>query len=194
MIPRRTIVQILALGALLLGVRLAVDLTSGAAYVYPEYDFGQFWVASLLFLASLLFVAVLCIVRLFRKRFIEALALLAVLCAPLLFKDSVDKHRWKFRIHKSEYQSAIQADLNPPPKYRVFNWGNRNTHLIGGGVIFEAIVYDETDEIGRWSPEWLERRSSQSPEDQWITALASPACNRRTESLGQHFYYVSAQC
>ncbi len=194
MISRRSIIQLLALGALLLGVRLAVDLTSAAAYAYPEYDFGQFWFAFLLFLTLLLFVAGFAIVRFFRKRFIEGLALLAIFCAPFLFKDSVDRHYWKFRIHKSEYQSAIQADPDPPPKYRVFNWGNRNTHLMGGGVIFEAIVYDETDEIGRWSPEWLEHRSSQSPEDRWITTLPSPSCSRRTKSLGQHFYYVSAEC
>jgi hypothetical protein len=152
--PRSTI-QILALGAFLVGARLAVDLTSAAAYVYPEHDFGQFWFALLLFLASLLAVAILAIVCLFRKRFIEGIALLAILCAPFSFKDAVDRHYWKFRVHKSGYQSAIQADLGPSPKYRVFNWGNRNTHLMGGGYIIEGIVYDESDEIVHWSPEWM---------------------------------------
>lgn len=194
LISRRSIIQILALGALLISVRLAVEFTSAAAYVYPEYDFGQFWLAFLFFLASLLFVAVLAIVRLYRRRFVESLALLAVLCAPFLFKDVFDRHYWKFKLHKSEYQSAIQADPNSPPKYRVFNWGNRNTHSMGGGVIFEAVVYDESDEIARWSPEWIERRSNLSPEDRWIIVRPNPSCSRRTESLGEHFYYVSEEC
>jgi hypothetical protein len=194
LISRRSIIQILVLGALLIGLRLAVDLTSAAAYVYPEYDFGQFWFAFLSFLASLLFVAIFAIVRLFRRRFIEGLALIAVLCAPFLFKDAVDRHYWKFQIHKSEYQSAIQADPSPSPKYRVFNWGNRNTHLMGGGFIIEGVVYDESDEITRSSPDWIERRSNPSPEDRWVTARPDPACHRRTEFLGEHFYYVSEEC
>lgn len=194
MISRKSVIQIFAVAALLICGRLVVDLTSAATYVYPEYDFGQFWLAFVIFLISLLFAAVLAAVRVFQKRFIEGLALFVILCAPFSFKDAVDRYYWKFRIHKAEYQSAIQGDPSPPPKYRVFNWGNRNSHLMGGGVIFEAIVYDETDEIGRWSPEWLEHRSSQSPEDRWITTLPSPSCNRRTESLGRHFYYVSAEC
>jgi uncharacterized membrane protein len=193
LIPRRPIIQILALGALFVGARLAVDLTSAAAYVYPEYDFGQFWFAFLLFLVSLVFIATLAIVRLFRRRFLEGLALIAVLCVPFLFKDAIDRHYWKFRIHKSEYQSAIQADPNPPLKYRVFNWGNQNTHLMGGGFIIEGIVYDESDDIGRWSPEWIVRQSNSSPEDRWVTA-PSPSCKRRTVPLGDHFYYVSEEC
>jgi hypothetical protein len=193
LISRKSAVQIAAVAALLIGARLATDLTSAAAYIYPDFDFGQFWVALSLFLLSLLFAAILAVVRLFQKRFIEALVLFVVLCVPFSFKDAFDRHYWKFQIHKSEYQSTIKADAQPAPKYRVFDWGNRNTGL-GGGVIFEAIVYDETDEIARWSPEWLARRSNQSLEDRWIAALPSPSCTRRTESLGQHFYYVSAQC
>jgi hypothetical protein len=92
LILRGSAIQILALGALLVGIRLAVDLTSAAAHVYPDLDFGQFWLAFLLFLASLVFVAVLAIVGLFRKRFGEGLALLAAFCAPFLFKDVVDRH------------------------------------------------------------------------------------------------------
>jgi hypothetical protein len=194
LISRKSVIQIFSVAALLICGRLAVDFTSAAAYVYPEYDFGQFWLASALFLILLLFAAVLAAVRVFQKRFIEGLVLFVILSAPFSFKDAFDRYYWKFRIHKLEYQSAIQADSNPPPKYRVFNWGNRNTHSMGGGVIFEAIVYDETDEIGQWSPDWLEHRSSQSPEDRWITTLSSPSCHRRTKSLGQHFYYVSAEC
>lgn len=82
-----------------------------------------------------------------------------------------------------------------PPKYRIFNWGNRNAQLMGGGVLVVAIVYDESNEIGRWSPEWIEPRSNPSPEDQWITApVAYPSRKRRTKPLGDRFYYVSEEC
>jgi hypothetical protein len=190
---RRSAIQILAVAALLIGARLAVDFTSAAAYVYPDLDFGQFWIAILLFLVALVFVIILAVVRLFQRRFIEGLVLFVVLCVPFSFKDTVDRHYWKFQIHKHEYQSTIHADPDPPPKYRAFNWGNRNTHLVGGGVIFEAIVYDESDDIARWSPEWIERRSNPSPQDRWITT-PSPSCERRTKSFGDHFYYVSEEC
>jgi hypothetical protein len=200
LISRRSIIQILALGALLLGARLAVDLTSAAAYVYPEYDFGQFWFALLLFLASLLFVAVLAIVRLFRRWFIEGLVLLVVLCVPFSFKDAFDRHYWKFQIHKSEYQSTIKNDPSPPPKFHLFNWGNRNTHLMGGGFIIEGVVYDESDEITRApdarSSEWIERRSNPSKEDYWVTQFpeSTVRCKRRIEPFDGHFYYVSEEC
>ncbi len=190
---RRSAIQVLAVAVLLIGARLAVDFTSAAAYVYPDFDFGQFWIALLLFLVSLVFVATLTVIRLFQRRFIEALLLFAVLCVPFSFKDAVDRHYWKFRIHKSEYESAIKADSSTSPKYRVFNWGNRNTQLWGGGFIIEGIVYDESDDIGRWSPEWIVRRSNPSPEDRWVAA-PSPSCKRRTVSLGDHFYYVSEEC
>lgn len=200
LILRRSAIQILALGALLIGARLAVDFTSAAAYVYPDFDFGQFWFAFLLFLVSLLFVAILAIVRLFQRRFIDGLVLIAVLCVPFSFKDAVDRHYWKFRIHKSEYQSAIQADPGPSPKYRVFNWGNRNTHLMGGGYIIEGVIYDESDEIARSSearsPEWIERRANPSRADYWVTVLPTPypSCKRLTKPLGGHFYYLSEEC
>src|SRR5947209_16496517 len=107
----------------------------------------------------LIIVAVLAVFRLFQRRFIEGLALFAFLCVPFLFKDAFDRHDWKFQLHKSEYQSVVQNDSSPPPKYHVFNWGNRNTQLMGGGVIFEAVVYDESDEIARApdarSSEWV---------------------------------------
>lgn len=200
MISRRSAIQILGLGALLVGTRLAVDLTSAAAYVYPDFDFGQFWLAFLLFLASLVFVTILAIVCLFRRRFIEGLALLAALCAPFVFNDVVDKHYWKFRIHKSEYLTAIQADAGPSPKYRVFNWGNRNTNPMGGGFIIEGVVYDESDEITRApdarSSEWVERRSNPSKEDYWVTQFpkSTVRCQRRIEPFDGHFYYVSEEC
>lgn len=200
LISRRSAIQILALGALLVGTRLAVDLTSAAAYVYPDSDFGQFWLAFLLFLASLVFVAILAAVRLYRRRFVEGLVLLVVFCAPFLFKDVVDRHYWKFRIHKSEYLTTIQADTSPSPKYRVFNWGNRNTHPMGGGFIIEGVVYDESDEITRApdarSSEWIKRRSNPSKEDYWVTEPSKSyfRCKRQIESFGDHFYYLSEEC
>lgn len=200
MISRKSVIQIFALAALLICARLAVDLTSAAAYVYPDFDFGQFWLALLFFLATLLFVAILAVVRLFQRRFIDGLVLFAFLCVPFSFKDAFDRHHWKFQIHKSEYQSAIQNDPGPPPKYRVFNWGNRNTHSIGGGVILEAIVYDETDEIAHApdarSPDWIKRRANAPPVDYWITTRPAsyPACKRLTKSFGGHFYYFSEEC
>lgn len=118
----------------------------------------------------------------FKKRFVEAGGLVIICYFPFSFDEAVDRQFWKFRTHKSEYQSIMQADPGPPTKYRVFNWGNRNTQLIGGGVIVEAIVYDGSDEIGRWSPEWIEPRPNPSPEDQWITPPSDyPSCKRRTQ-------------
>jgi uncharacterized membrane protein len=199
LISRKSVIQIFAVAALLIGARLATDLTSAAAYVYPDFDFGQFWIAFLFFLLSLLFAAILALVRLFQKRFVEALVLVVVLCVPFSFKDAFDRHYWKFQIHKSEYQSAITADAQPAPKYRVFDWGNRNTSL-GGGVIFEAIVYDETDEIMRpaevRSPDWVKRRANSPLADSWITARPTPypACKRLTKSFSGHFYYLSEEC
>jgi hypothetical protein len=80
--------QILGLAVLLVGARQAVDLTSAAAYVYPDFDFGQFWFVLLLFFSSIVFVAILAVVRLYRKRFVEAVALLAILCAPFMRSTS----------------------------------------------------------------------------------------------------------
>jgi hypothetical protein len=196
---RRSAIQLFAVAALLIGARLATDLSSAAAYVYPEFDFGQFWAALLLFLVSLLFAAILAVIRLFQRRFIEALVLFVVLCVPFSFKDAFDRHYWKFQIHKSEYQSAIKDDAQPSPKFRVFDWGNRNTGL-GGGVIFEAIIYDESDEIARpaeaRSFDWIKRRANSPPADYWITTRPTsyPACKRLTKTFGSHFYYLSDEC
>jgi hypothetical protein len=199
-ISRKSTIQAFAAAALLIGTRLALDFTSGAAYVYPEYDFGQFWFAFLLFLLSFIAVLVTAVARIFQRRFIEGVVLLGVLCIPFSFNEIVDKHRWKFQIHKSEYQSAVQTDPGPPPKFRVFNWGNQNTHLMGGGFIVEGIVYDESDEIARApdarSSEWIRRQSKRSKEDYWIIEFpkSEPRCKRRTELFEGHFYYVAEEC
>ena len=196
---RRSIIQLFAVAALLIGARLAIDFSSAAGYVYPDFDFGQFWIALLLFLLLLLFAASLAIVRVFQKRFIEALLLFVVLCVPFSFKDFFDKHYWKFQIHKSEYQTAIKADAQSMPKYRVFDWGNRNTGL-GGGIIFEAIVYDESDETARppeaRSLDWINRQAKSPSAGNWITTRPTsyPVCKRLTKSFGDHFYYLSEEC
>jgi hypothetical protein len=200
LISRTSIIRILAAAALLIGARLAIDFSAAAAYVYPEYDFGQFWFAFLLLIVSLVFVLVVAIRRLFEKQYFESLVLLLILASPFSFKKIVDEHYWKFGLHRSAYQSTIQADPAPSPKYHVFSWGNRNTNLVGGGFLVEAVIYDESDEIARtpgtWSAEWIRRRSNPSSEDLWITQVPKsyPQCKRNTQSLAGHFYYVSEEC
>ncbi|MDX6709471.1 MAG: hypothetical protein QOH96_487 [Blastocatellia bacterium] len=194
LISRKLAIQILAVAATIIIARLAFDLTSAAAYVYPELDLGQKSIVFIFFVVAVSCVLMLALVRLFQGRLLEGVALLIICYIPFSFDDVVDRHFWKFRIHRAEYQSIMQADPSSPPKFRVFDWGNRNTTL-GGGVIFEAIVYDESGDIARWSPEWIEPRSNPSPEDRWITQPSeSPSCKRRTESFGGHFYYVSEEC
>jgi hypothetical protein len=195
LISRKSAIEIFVAASILITARLVFDLASAAAYVYPEFDFGQKGVAFVIFVIAIPCVLVFGLVRLFQRRLLEGVALLIICYAPFSFNDAINRHFWKFQIHKSEYQSIVQIDPDPRPKYRVFNWGNRNTQLMGGGVIIEGIVYDESDEIARWSPEWIERRSDASPEDRWVTERSTyPSCKRRTESFGEHFYYVSEEC
>jgi hypothetical protein len=163
-ILRKSVIEILVVASILIIARLAFDFTSAAAYVYPEFDFGQSRIAFVIFVVAVPCALIFASVRLFQKDVVESVALLIVCYVPFSFNDVINGHFWKFQIHKSEYQSIVQTDPGPPPKYRVFNWGNRNTQLVGGGVIIEGIVYDESDEIARWSPEWIERRSDPSPE------------------------------
>jgi len=188
-------IQIFAAVAVLILARLAFDVTSAAAYVYPDFDFGQNVVAFAVFIVALLCVLIFALVRIFRKRFIEGIALLIVCYAPFSFNDTTNRQFWKFRIHRSEYQSIVQTDPGPPSKFRVFNWGNRNTQLFGGGVLIEGIVYDESDDFARWSPEWIERRPNLSPEDRWIAEPSRyPSCKMRIEPFGDHYYYVAEEC
>jgi hypothetical protein len=195
LISRKLAIRILAVAATIIIARLAFDLTSAAAYVYPELDFGPNSMVFVIFVVAVSYVLIIALVRLFQGRLLEGVALLIICYVPLSFNDAVDRHFWKFRIHKAEYQSIIQADPGSAPKYRVFNWGNRNTQLMGGGIIIEGIVYDESDDIARWSPEWIERRSDPPPEDRWVAERSThPSCKRRTEPFGNHFYYVSEEC
>jgi hypothetical protein len=197
-VSRTSIIQIVGVAALLAGARVAHDLAVATAFAYPEYDFGQRGIAFFAVLAALIFTFALAGVRVFQLRLIETLALLALLLLPFSFSETFDKDYWRFRTHKPGYQAIIQTDVTPSPKYRVFDWGNRSPPF-GAGVTFEAIVFDESDEISRTpeyrSAEWLEREASPPSEIRWITAPdAYPMCKRQTKPFGEHFYYVSQEC
>jgi hypothetical protein len=178
-VSRKSVIESLLAGSMLIITRLAFDFTSAAAYVHPELDFGQDGIAFVIFVGAVPCVLIFASVRISQKQLVEAVVLLIVCCIPFSFGDITNRHFWKFQIHKPEYQSIVQADPAPSPKYRVFNWGNRNTQLMGGGFIIEGIVYDEADEIARWSPEWIERRSNPSPEDRWVAEPSTyPSCKK----------------
>jgi len=197
--PRRATIHLVAIVGLLFCARLLFDFASASAYVYPEADFGQSGLLLLILGLMLLFVLILACIRVLQKRFVEGLVLFMALCIPFLFSDLIDRRYWKFQINKPMYQSAVVADQSSTPKYKVFNWGNRNTSL-GGGYLVEGIVYDESDEIARApdsrSAAWKERHSNPSPDDRWVTASRSsyPICKMIVRSLGDHFFYVSEEC
>jgi hypothetical protein len=197
-VSRTSVIQLVGVAALLVGARVAHDLAVATAFAYPEYDFGQREIAFFAVLAALIFTFVLAGVRAFQLRPIETVALLGFLLLPFAFNETFDKDYWRFRVHKPEYQSIMQTDVTPSPKYRVFDWGNRSPPF-GAGVTLEAIVFDESDEISRAaeyrSAEWLKIETGQPPEIRWIKAPdAYPRCGRRTKSFGEHFYYVAQEC
>jgi hypothetical protein len=69
------------------------------------------------------------------------------------------------------------------------------SNAVGRGVLIEGIVYDESEDFARWSPEWIERRPNLSPEDRWIAAPSRyPSCKTRIEPFGDHYYYVAEEC
>jgi hypothetical protein len=69
------------------------------------------------------------------------------------------------------------------------------SNAFGRGVLIEGIVYDESEDFARWSPEWIERRPNLSPEDRWIAAPSRyPSCKTRIEPFGDHYYYVAEEC
>jgi hypothetical protein len=94
----------------LIVTRLVFDLTSAAAHVYPELDFGQNGIAFVVFILALPGVLALALVRLFQKRFVEAIGLAIICYFPFSFDEAVDRQFWKFRIHESQYQSIMQVD------------------------------------------------------------------------------------
>lgn len=166
--------------ALLCVARLSFDVMSAAAYVYPDSDFYQPGLALFVLGWTLLAAFGFASIRLVQKKFmVGGSILLAVLCTPFFFRDAVDRQVWKFNANKSEYVQAIRADKSPAPRYRTFDWGNRNVSF-GGGVVFERIVYDESDEEPK----------------RWLAVIPSlhPSCRRSAKSLGDHFYYTSEEC
>jgi hypothetical protein len=197
-VSRTSILQIVGVAALLLFTRVTHDLAVATAFAYPEHNFGQRGFAFFTVLVVLVFTLALAGVRAFQLRLVETLVLLALLFLPFSFGETFDKDYWRFRIHKREYQSIMQADPSPSPKYRVFDWGNRSPPF-GAGVTFEAVVFDESDEISRTSEyrsvEWLKREPSPPSGIRWITAPDGyPMCKRQMKPFGDHFYYVSQEC
>ncbi len=196
LISPNSIMQILALAALLIIARLSFDLLSLSGYIYRDFSFGLPLIGIAIIGASLLFIIILAFVRLLQKRFALGFVLFGLCCIPFLIPNFFeDGPHWKFRVNKSAYLASIQSDLSPSPKYKVFSWGNEN--IPGGGFVHEAIVYDEMDEIARRpedrSAEWVEKRTPPLPEDRWITS-DDPRCKRSTRSFGGHFYYMSRVC
>src|SRR5262249_1289315 len=132
------------------------------------------------------------VVRLVQLRFIEVLVLAGAVFLLVYGTNSIRMDHliaWKFRINKTDYLAALAADPSPPPKFRVFEWEDTDNLL--------AIVYDETDEMGREpgarSPEWVARRGSLSQGERWIS---QPSSGRRTcvRPLGEHFFYAENPC
>jgi hypothetical protein len=176
--------------------RFLFELASAATYVYPNYDYGQTWITFILFGVALLGAVVIAFIRLMQIRVLKALLIPALIALSFLIPERPDRHRWKFNTYKASYAEAIQTDPSSPPKYQIFSWGNRNISF-GGGVEFEAIVYDEADNINlpqnRRSGDWKGNPGLAIPEDRWVAADPLD-CRRNVESLDKHFYYVRMEC
>jgi hypothetical protein len=174
------------------------ELLSTVGFIYRHSKLDQPIVAATLVIASLLVVLAFVIVMITQRRFIE-LAFLAGLCViSFTLPPIINAPFWKFKLNKTAYLEAINADPSASPKYKVFNWGNENITL-GGGVYSQAIVYDEADEIVRApearSAEWVQRRSNPQADDRWITIRSEyPGCNRYVEPFGEHFYHIIEVC
>jgi len=192
--------QIALTAALLIAARLIFELLLAIGIVYRGTTVDQPILAFGILIASLLCVIALAFVRLTQKQIVLGLLLLCLCYVPFAIPPMIDPSYLRFWINKASYLAIMESDRSPPPKYRVFSWGNHNT-TFGGGVVFQAIVYDESDEIGRApgarSLNWIERRSNPSAEDRWIYTTPdkySYSCRRRTAPLGEHFYYVEEEC
>jgi hypothetical protein len=133
------------------------------------------------------------IVRIFQRRFVEALIVLAgwAIAVAFIAYVSINREYWRFVRHQSEYQAAVQSDSSAPPRFRVFDWGNRGGDF-GSTITFEAIVYDESGEIARpaglRSKDWPGHQFEFPPGLRWII---EPQCTWRAKSVGEHFYYVA---
>jgi len=63
-ISRKSVIEILVVASILITARLAFDFTSAAAYVYPEFDFGQSRIAFVIFVVAMPCVLIFASVRL----------------------------------------------------------------------------------------------------------------------------------
>jgi len=197
---RKLIIQLLVIAGLMVAARLAFEFLLTLGFVYRDSILDQAVLAFSILLMSMLFVVIFAVVRLAQKKFVLGFLSLVMVCIPFVIPPVLDPPYWKFRANRSTYLVAVEADPSPPPKYVVFNWGNFNTTL-GGGVMFQAIVYDESHEISlapdARSAGWIARRSNWPPEDRWIYVLPdkySYTCKRRTVPFSGHFFYVEEQC
>ena len=195
---RRSLLELLAVSALLIAARLSFDLMLVVGFVYRGTALDQPFVAFGIIGISLLCVLALAIARLRQGRFLQAVAIVGICFVPFAIPISISGPYWKFLANRSEYLAAINSETSKPPLFRVFDWGNENIPL--GGVVYRAIVYDESGEIVRTpelrSAEWGERRSDLPPQLRWIAAdeSADPTCKRYTADFGGHFYYVGEAC
>jgi hypothetical protein len=113
-------VRLFAIAEIPVIARLAYDCTVAAAYVYPELELRQNGIAFVILLAAVPCVLIVALVRLFQERIVEGAVLLIACCIPFSFDNTFNKEFWKFRIHRPEYQSIIDADPGPLPRYRLF--------------------------------------------------------------------------
>jgi hypothetical protein len=196
MISKQSSIEVLLAAFGLVVSRLLFDFASASAFVYPNYNHGQGPFGFMLFVVTVLAVLVLVLIRLVQMQLLKGLLLLAAVCLVFLIPETPNRYRWKLNVHKAGYMEAIRSDPSPYPKFKIFDWGNRNISF-GGGVIFEVVVYDELDNINQaanlGSKDWRGGPGLAMPVDRWITADL-PDCPRKVQSLGDHFYFVSMQC
>jgi hypothetical protein len=187
----------IAFAVLLVLVWILFDVASAVSFAYPEYDYGQDWYLFFALFLLLPTTATIGLVRLVQRRFVQAAALIMVCVAAFALPAFVDGVRLKFARNKPTYLLAVKADTASSPKFMVFDWGNRNITL-GGGVIFEAIVYDElglTPRLGLApSSEEADIVARLRPGEQWIAEASTRQCVRRAELLEGHFYHVVSVC
>ena len=175
---------------------VALELTTTIDYAIVEKEPGLFVLGVFLLLGIpviFLVLLIVAVVKIFRARFLEAGATLIGCAAGVacLLYLSLDKQYWKFSRYQSQYQAVLDSDRSAPPRFRVFDWGNRGGSF-GSTITFEAVVYDESGEImrpvGFQSKEWKGHQFNFAPEVRWVI---EPHCGRRVKALGGHFYYVA---
>jgi hypothetical protein len=188
-ITKRGFVEVILAAGLLWTSLFAFEVASATAYAYPRYDYGQHEWALVLFAVVTIGLIAFSITRLIQLRVLDVVLMLGAFCLVLPNPATPDRLRWKFNTFKAAYLESTNADPVAPPRFKIFDWGNRNTGL-GGGVEFEAIVYDEQDNI----KDWQEHAVVPLPEVRWVTAGEMANCRKNIRSLGEHFYYVSEFC